>query len=517
MKSNKIVKMFSNFEYRPLIPLAIVLGISLLIKVALIHQTAIINDDGIRYINSAHELFQGNVAAAFSHEKMLGYVFLLGLTHLVVPDWFLAGKVLSSVAMFLTTIPLYCITQEIFNRRAAILASLAFIVVPEINDICASIVKDPVFLFLIVMSLWIVLYAHKSSRWIFFFAAGLLSCISIMVRPEGLFFFLVLVLFLIASAIFVPMTRHFKLRCLAAFCGLPFGAIILLTILFVSGMIPLDPFVNGYIKFAHYFQTDFSRIYMDIYQHLGAVENNFSGGQWSNDFFEHARHYIFLIYLVGMVQVFCSTLFPVFVVPLLWGAIPRKSWNSQVFLLLSVIGSFLLLDYFFLLSRNFLSHRYMLVPVTLSFVLIGNGLDRMIQSLRNRHYRKTVLFTMILLCVLLPLGKSFVNISHEGKEIKAAGDWLRKNRDVSHARMIVNDERIAFYSGLLRGDYDTFKSSGVKPLEKKALNNDCEIIVVYGRKGAVNKNSVFSSFTFTKEFTGRKKVAVIYERKKQDV
>ncbi len=517
MRSNKIVKMFSSFEDRPLIPLAILLGLSLLIKFVLISQATIINDDGIRYINSAHELFQGNIASAFAHEKMLGFTFLLGLAHRVIPDWFLAGKILSTVAMVLTTIPLYFIAQELFGRRAAFFTALAFSVVPYINDKCTSVIKDPVFLFLIVTSLWIVLYALKESRWIFFFAAGFLCCLSVLVRPEGVVFFLAIVLFLIASIMFVPVTRPLKQRCLAAFCGVPLGAMILLSIPFVSGMIPLELLAKGCIRFAHYFQTDLSRTYMEIYQHLASVENNFNGGQWSNDFFEHARHYIYLIYLIGMIQVFCISVFPIFVIPLFLGCNLRQSWNGQVLLLLSVLGSFLLMDYIFLLSRNFISGRYMLVPVVLSFVLIGNGIERMFLPLRNLHIRKTMLSVVIILCVLLPLGRSFVNVSHEGKEVKAAGIWLSKHRDATQTRMIVNDERIAFYSGLLRGDYDTFKDNGINQLEKKALRKDCDVIVVYGQRKNLNKIPVFRYFKATKEFVGSKKVAVIYERKKQDV
>ncbi len=493
-------------------PLVMLLGCSLLIKLLLISQVEIINIDGIRYINSAHELFQGNVAAAFAHEKMLGFSFLFGLTHLIIPNWFLAGKILSCVALVLTTIPLYLIAQELFGKRAAFCTALVFTIVPSINGRCTAVIKDPAFLFLLVLSLWFVLYAIKESRWGFSLTAGLLCCLSVLIRPEGVVFFLIIMLFLLVSIAFLSESRRSTLMCLAAFCVLPFGALLLATILLAAGVFPSEVLTGIYARFSYYFQSDLMQIYGSIYQHLKDVEENFPGGQWTNDFFEYARYNIYLVYLIGMLQTFCSALFPVFVLPLVYGLNLRNHWNRYVALLLAVLGGFFLMDYVYLVSRNFLSARYLLVPVVLSFVLIGHGMDRMITSLQALHYRRAAFSVAIALCVLLPLGKSLIKGSDEKVELKAAGVWLRDHRDVTRDRIIVNDERIAYYAGLLRGNYDTFLNEKAKRFEQKALQKGSGMMVIYKSRRDLEKASDFKEFALVEKFSGRKKVAMVYER-----
>ena len=503
---------FLIIEERPYILLAILLGISLFIKAVLIYQTDIINPDGIRYINSAHEFFQGNIAAAFDHEKMLGFTFLLGLTHLVVPDWFLAGKILSCVALVMTTIPLYLIAQELFGKRAAFCTALVFTVIPSINAKCTDIVKDPSFLFLLVLSLWLILYALKESQWWSSLLAGLFCCLSVLVRPEGAVLFLVIMLFLVTLIAFIPESRRLNLKCLITFCVLPFVSLLLVIIPFVTGMISLEVLPGIYEKFALYFQTDILQVYRDIYHHLKDVEESFPGGEWTNDFFEYARYNIFLIYLVGMMQTFCKALFPVFLIPLIYGLKLRNNWNRHMALLLAVLASFLVMDYVLLVSRNFMSARYLLVPVVLSAVFIGYGMDRIITAINSFRYRRTAFSVAIILCLLLPLGRMFVKGSHEKLVIREAGVWLAGNRDLVANRMIVSEERIAYYAGLFRGDYDTFHEKRIDSLEKKALREDRGLIVIYKNQDDIDKIPDFKDFALIKKIDGRKKTVMIYER-----
>jgi hypothetical protein len=339
-----------------------------------------------------------------------------------------------------------------------------------------------------------------------------LCCLSVLIRPEGVVFFLVITLFLMVSVAFLSESRRSTLKCLAAFCVLPFGALVLAIILLAAGVFPSEVLPGIYARFSLYFQADLMQIYGSIYQHLKDVEENFPGGQWTNDFFEYARYNIYLVYLIGMLQTFCAALFPVFVLPLVYGLNLRNHWNRYVALLLAVLGCFFLMDYVYLVSRNFLSARYLLVPVVLSFVLIGHGMDRMITSLQVLRYHRAAFSVAIALCVLLPLGMSLTKGSDEKTEIRAAGVWLRDHRDIVRDRIIVNEERITYYAGLFRGDYDTFHDKNMNRLEKKALQDDSGIIVIYRNKKDIEKIPDFKEFALVEKFSGRKKVAMIYER-----
>ena len=509
----KALNFFSQLVENQRTYLAVLLVFSLIIKSYLIYHAQIINPDGIRYINSANELFQGNIASAFSHEKMLGYTFLLGLTHLVFPEWFLAGKVLSCATLVLTTIPLYLIARELFGGRAAFFASLIFTVVPTVNGRALSVIKDPSFLFLILLALWFVIYALKKSSWRLSLVAGFLSCLSVLIRPEGVVFFAAVALFLLASIVFLPKSRIMSLQHLASFCFIPFGTLLLAMLSFATGVISPEVLPGIYKRFAYYFRTDLTQIYMSIYQHLKSVEETFPGGDIPNDFFEFARHNMYLIYLIGLIQIFFKSMFPVFAVPFIFGLNLRKFWNRRVALFLTVMGTFLLMNYIFLMSRNFLAERYLFVPVSLGFILAGYGIDRIITRVNVSQFRLAVYFFALILCVVLPLGRSFVSVSNEKVEIKNAGSWLLDHGKAASDGLMVNDERIAFYAGLMRGDYDTFRYEEINRLEKKAQRLNTEIIAVYLRKKDAAKMTNFIGFDLVRSFEGDKHVAMIYERK----
>ncbi|MEN8730736.1 MAG: glycosyltransferase family 39 protein [Desulfuromonadales bacterium] len=493
--------------------LLVVLGFSLIIKALMIYQVEIINPDGIRYINSAHELFRGNISAAFAHEKMLGYTFLLGLTQSLVSGWYLAGKILSSVALLMTTVPLYFIALELFGRRPAFYTALVFTVVPHINSRSGDVIKEPVSLFLMVLTVWLAMSALKKSDWRFSLAAGLVCCLSVLVRPEGIVLFLIILVFWVVDTVFSPAHRRDSLKSAAGFSALPLAGLCLICLLFVLGVLHNNLMFSVHERFSDYLQTDLFQIYSSLYDHLKSVEKSFPGGEWTNDFFELARYNIFIIYLLGMLQVFAKSLFPVFVIPLFYGLRLRNFWSRPLVLLLFVLCGFLLMDYVFLVSRNFVTGRYMIVPLTLSYVLVGHGLDRIITALENVRYSRAAILITAVLCVLWPLSNGFAKVSPQKLEIKLAGQWLRESQNLSMSRMLVTEERVAYYAGLLRTDYVTSPDSDLQSLASKAVQNDCDMIVLYRRNSNFSGLSDPKEFQFVKEFPGHKMTVKIYARR----
>ncbi len=148
-------------------------------------------------------------------------------------------------------------------------------------------------------------------------------------------------------------------------------------VLVTAGEIPQEHLHDFFKNYLAYIQRDHLKIYLSIYTHLKEVETSFPGGQFAHDFFEYARYNIYLIYLIGMMQTFIKDLFPLFVVPLIYGLNLKEQWNRKIVLFLMVLCSFLLMGYYFLIVRNFITSRYMFVTLVLSFILVGYGLERM--------------------------------------------------------------------------------------------------------------------------------------------
>ena len=113
----------------------------------------------------------------------------------------------------------------------------------------------------------------------------------------------------------------------------------------------------------------------------------------------------------------------------------------------------------------------------------------------------------------MPLGEPFYKISREKDEIKASGIWLSENRDIVQSRLIVNDERIAYYAGLFRGEYYTFLNKRIDALEKRAHRVGSEVVVVYLNKTELDSIPDFNKFSLVEAFPGYKKTVMIYERK----
>ena len=519
----RIMNILSELEKRPFVSLMALLGFSLLIKAVLIYQADIINTDGIVFTSAARELFRGDIVASFNSYPMIGYSFVLGLVQLVVRDWFLAGKILSCLSLLLATIPLYLITCDLFNKKAAFFTALVFTIAPSVNGKCTAVIRDPFFMLLVTLSLWLVLYAIRESRYGFFLTSSLLCCFSVLVRSEGAILFLAILFFLVVSAIFISEGRSFNVKCLAAFCFLPFCGLLLISVLVAGGEIPQEHIQKFLSRYLSYLKMDHLKIYKSIYAHLKEVELDFPGGRIPNDFFEYARYNIYLVYLIGMMQTFVKDLFPLFVIPLVYGLNLKKQWTRRIALLLMVLCSFFMMDYFFLITRNFITSRYMFVPLVLSFILVGHGLDRMVAHSNRARLRTTVVFILAILCVALPANKVLSKSSGEKKEIKMAGVWLSDNRDMSQTKIIFNEESIAYHAGLFRGEYDLFtqkkriqikQHNQLKELDKIAFTEGQKIVVVYLDNEQVDKDSDFKHYELIKYFPGRKKTVMIYERKK---
>jgi hypothetical protein len=489
----------------------LILAVSAGMKIVMLLQADIINLDGIRYINSAYELFSGNPLAAFQHEKMLGYTFFLGLMHLAISDWYMAGKMLSMVALVLTTIPLYLLVRDLFGDRAALLTCLVFSILPFVNELVTMVVKDPLFLLCVVTAVWLVSKGLQNRPWRYLPVAGFFSFLSMLFRVEGVVFILTVLIAFLFFLFVRGADRRVQLQSLAAFCVFPALVVLGAVVVVASGIVPEAIMLLLREKFGYYFTFDLMANYQSIYQYLKAAEPQFNGGQWTNDFFEFARYQISLIYLIGLLLVFSKALFPSMLIPLGYGLVLKGYWCRQLILLLIIILSFLGMDFLFLLKNNFISERYMMIPVILSLVLVGYGLDRLLRRLEHFRYKSIVYPLIIILCVIAPATKSFSSLADEKMVLRTSGEWLESHYDLNRVQLITNDERIAYYAGLMRGLYRVFPPTGKTNIEMMALRKGCDLIILESSKKA-GKGPVLSKFELVKEFAGKKKMIKVYER-----
>ena len=109
-----------------------------------------------------------------------------------------------------------------------------------------------------------------------------------------------------------------------------------------------------------------------LYEQLKALEDTSPFFNDKQNFAEIARHYIFVIYCFGVIESYIKIIFPLFIIPLLWG-VKHKLSRTRVYLLVLVI-LYLLMIYYSLLERDFIQKRFLFAAVFFSYPWIGLGL-----------------------------------------------------------------------------------------------------------------------------------------------
>lgn len=472
-----------------------------------------INPDGVRYANSAYHLMKGDYTTAFSHEKMLVYSMLLGFFHLLTDDWRLAGQLISVAFLILIIFPLYKLTKCVFEANAAFWAVLMLILLPSGNELAANVVKDAPFLFFVISALYFgysSLAENRPSYCLLTFCCGAFAA---MFRFEAILFLTVFFVWLsLRFQCSLPEERWVLFRSMAFYLSIPMICLFGVSVLLLSGVFDVAVFEQVWQRFnSHYFQTDLLGNYHAIYDHLKFVEKSFPGGQWTNDFFEIARYSIPLIYLVGMLQNLAVILFPVYVIPFYFGIKAARLSQGNMSLLVWTIIAYLGMAYFFIVTRNFLAGRYLMIVALMLLPFVGHGLERLRMSLATTRFPKTVAVVAITLFILAPLYETFADTRKEKIEIRLAGEWLRDNRDVLRQRIITNEERIPFYAGLMRGGYEVIPYEESMNYADTALARQCSLMVLELSLREEGKLSNFENFHRVKEFRGDRKVVLIYE------
>ncbi len=496
------------------LPLVALLVLSLLIKALIICGTDVVNPDAVRYANSAHQILDGDLSAAFQHEKMLLFSLTLAAARLLVGDWILAGQLISAVFLTLTLIPLYLLTKDLFGSRAAIWASAAFILLPSLNELTSKVVKDAPFLFFITLALWLGQRALVNQRLGFFFASCGCAFAAAMFRLEGLLFLCIYFIWLIYQVLFRPVARPAAIRGLLVYVFIPVSALIIMSGLLMAGFREIGFLETVWQRLSQpYFQFDVTSVHNAIYGHLKTVEESFPGGQWGHDFFEIARYNILIIYLIGLLQALIAAIFPVFVVPLFLGVRDAGRCECNPGVLIWTLAAYLGMVYFFIVTRNFLSGRYLLVVVVMLLPFVGHGFERLKAKLSAFRFQKISIAVIVVLFIGLPIYKSFADTRNEKAEIRLAGEWLKQNQDILRQRIVTTDERIPFYAGLMRNDYDMFPDGMRQDFEQYAQANGNSLIVLGMSLRNGEKPPSLGDYILAKEFYGDKKVILVYSKK----
>jgi 4-amino-4-deoxy-L-arabinose transferase-like glycosyltransferase len=174
--------------------LAAIVFVSVAIKILFAVVDPVINVDGVLYIAAAKQISARDFRAALEIYSMPFYPLLIALMQDLVYDWVWAARLISLVSMVFAIFPLYLITKELFSQRVALWSCLIFALAPLPNEWAMDVIRDPAFLFCLAWAVYFALRVITRKKIIYCFPAALFAWAALLLRIEGVVFFILVFL-----------------------------------------------------------------------------------------------------------------------------------------------------------------------------------------------------------------------------------------------------------------------------------------------------------------------------------
>jgi len=470
------------------------------------------NSDGVLYISAAQHFATGHFKDGLELFPMPLYSLIITVVHFLVPNWEVAAKLISISSVVLATIPLYLLTTELFNRKAAFWACLAFAISPLPNDWAVDVVRGPIFVFFVLWAVYFAQNAIVSKRPIFFFLTALFSCFSLFLRIEGViiipfFFFFTMCLILIKRGERASLLKGLLtwMAFLVILAGISF------LVMNMSG-VSFNRFDEVAEKTGNMLKMGFLDNYHLIYDQLKDMEKLSPFPYQRQNLAETARHFMWVIYLLGLLQIFVKVLFPLFIIPLFWAY--RHPFERRQVFIFALVCFYLLMIYYTLIDRDFMQRRFLFAPVSLAYPWVGLGMERMFDRLKSSSMPKVYFAVFIAIFFVSPVFKCVNSVAKADNVLRKSGKWLAANEMFHDAKLLTNDIRSPFFAGIKIDKY--FIYSDIKDkynfaaMEKFALEKQADILVI---KVSSKETELLDNILYykkLKKFAGKRRDVYIY-------
>ena len=499
------------------LPLLLMFSAILMGALFLVRLKADLNFDGEIYIAAARKYAAGMYKEGLAIYPMPLYPYLIALVHRIIPNWILAGRLISYFCMTLTVVPLYLLSKDLFDRRAAFWASIAFTLLPDTLLHSNEVMRDPPFFLFAICAVYFAQKAFQSKRLIHLLCSALFVWISTLFRIEGLIIFPVYFCFLVALAIAKSEQRKDYSRMLLAWGGL-FACLVAAVYI---GMESRGNDINRYNDWAVFFHEFRDSGALKNYHRVSAQLQQMQDASLNSDIGQHfagsARQLMALIYLLGMLHLFSKVILAVNIIPLLWGLYRARYTERHVFVLF-VTSCIFVLTYGFFIWHDLLLTRYLFMPALLLCPWIGFGLDRILVFTQGWSHKEFITACVLLLVFVVPVLK-FNHYFTTKDDLKSrAGSWIAKQAGLRNLKIIFSDPGVKFHTGMkmdFSGDENMMlhqdpDDKNFSKIAHAAVENKADLIVIYTlvdrRKDIVG----FKGYKEIKEFNTRRKLVKVY-------
>lgn len=187
--------------------LLIVLVLAFCARVARCFLGNRIDKDSVIYLHMAEEMGRGHFNRAFDWNFRMPplYLFMMALGEWLGVGAHLAGVAISVVAGTLLVLPAYSLGRALFDEKIGVAAAFLAATHPYLIRISADVMRDSLFITLIVGSLALAVAAVESKRALLWYFAGFLAGLAAMIRSEWVEMVLVVLIWVVID---VWIHRH---------------------------------------------------------------------------------------------------------------------------------------------------------------------------------------------------------------------------------------------------------------------------------------------------------------------
>jgi hypothetical protein len=179
--------------------LAALVGLGFALRLYLSLTSYCMSGDGVSYLGMAQAFAAGDTRRALISVFSPLYPLMIALAHPLLPNWEMAGNLISAILGSGAIVTVFGMTQAICDRRDLALGAAALMAFhPDMAAYGASVRTEAGFVFLMTAAVWVLVSGMKSQRLSESAAAGLIGGIAYLYRTEAIGL-------LVFGAAFIPL------------------------------------------------------------------------------------------------------------------------------------------------------------------------------------------------------------------------------------------------------------------------------------------------------------------------
>jgi hypothetical protein len=400
---------------------------------------------------------------------------------------------------------------------------------PEANNQALSVIRDPVFLLAALTAVFFLLKGICQQRLNMVVLALLFTGLSFLFRIEGVVFAMSPVFFFTWQAFLAKddTLKRFARRSLLVWIGIPLVSMAIAALVFGPTLLGQNRGRELMAEVGHIAQLRAFDNYQEIYRFFQTIETEppFSGT--SKSLPAIVRHWMPLIYLIGLLEYFIKQIFPLFLLPLLFAghryiaAADRKIAIEKQFILLTWLFYMLFIFYSFI-TRDFIQGRFLFSPAVLLYPWVGHGIMLMMRWLKEVRFARFLQIVLVVIIVAAPCVKSARAVMTSDRAALEVGCFISGDAYMKGAKVLYSDNRFWLY-GKGTDSYQTvdkmahkisdyIEKGDIEAIEELAQKNNTEALVLainFSKAGRIIPE--FQHYRIYKQFPSRKGVAVIYK------